>query len=321
MKIVIVGPGAMGCLFGAFLARSGQDVYFLDKNARRAGEIERKGILVEGISGRFVVRKIKAVTKTQTIGKAELIIIATKSYDTEEAIRRTVSLLDKESLILTLQNGLGNVEIMSKYVPQTQIIAGITAEGATLLANGHVRHAGRGETVMGMLQATGRRLQATSYRLQAAKLEEISQVFNNAGFETKITENVMSLIWSKLIINVGINALTALTRLNNGRLIEFDATKKIMEEAVNEAVAVARKKKIKLSYPDPLEKVQSVCRATYGNVSSMLQDIVRRKRTEIDFINGAIVREGQKLGISTPVNSVLTNLVKAIESSYVLQVK
>jgi 2-dehydropantoate 2-reductase len=121
-----------------------------------------------------------------------------------------------------------------------------------------------------------------------------------------------------LIINTGINALTAITRLNNGRLTEFEGTRKIMREAVTEAVRIAKRKRIKLEYDDPLAKVEAVCDATSGNISSMLQDVLRKKRTEIDFINGVIVRLGQELGIVTPANTMLVELVKTIEASYQL---
>jgi 2-dehydropantoate 2-reductase len=317
MKIVIVGPGAMGCLLAAFLGRAGQSIFLLDKDIQRAGYFRKEGISVEGISGRFVVRKIKASVRPQEIGKAELVIITTKSYDTESAVRKALPLIDKQSLIVTLQNGLGNIEIINRYIPRDQILAGITAEGATLLGPAHIRHAGRGETIIGAI--LNKRNQKPVTTNQIKRLKEIIGVFNTAGFETKITNDVESLIWSKLIINTGINALTAITGLNNGRLLEFAGTKRIMQQAVREAVAVARKKKIVLSYPRPLEKVESVCRATAGNVSSMLQDVLRKKRTEIDFINGAIVREGIKSGIPTLANSVLTDLVKTLEESYSLR--
>jgi len=119
-----------------------------------------------------------------------------------------------------------------------------------------------------------------------------------------------------LIINVGINALTAITRLNNGKLIEFEGTRRILREVVTEAVRVAKRKRIKLIYDDPLAKVEAVCEATAVNVSSMLQDILRKQRTEIDFINGVIVRHAQEYDIPVPVNSILVDLVKTIESSY-----
>jgi 2-dehydropantoate 2-reductase len=148
------------------------------------------------------------------------------------------------------------------------------------------------------------------------ELRAIREIFNRAGMETRISRDIKGLIWSKLIINDGINALTAITRLANGKLIEFEGTRKILREAVSEATKVAKRKRIKLIYDDPLAKVEAVCEATATNISSMLQDVLKKKRTEIDFINGVIVRQGQELGIATPVNSVLLNLVKTIEASY-----
>jgi 2-dehydropantoate 2-reductase len=144
--------------------------------------------------------------------------------------------------------------------------------------------------------------------------------FKKAGFEARVTERVQDFIWGKLIVNAGINALTAITRLNNGRLIEYPGTHQILKNAVIEAVHVAREKGIRIIYDDPVKKVEDTCRLTSGNVSSMLQDILGKRRTEIDYINGAIVSEGEKLGIRATTNELLTNLVKTIEESYDKQV-
>jgi 2-dehydropantoate 2-reductase len=148
------------------------------------------------------------------------------------------------------------------------------------------------------------------------QLRQIRELFNKVGLDTRISRDIRSLLWSKLIINVGINALTAITQLNNGRIIEYEGTRRTLRDAVNEAVKVAKKKRIKLIYDDPLAKVEAVAEATGTNISSMLQDVLKKKHTEIDFINGVIVRQGQSLGIPTPANSVLVDLVKTIESSY-----
>jgi len=313
MKIVIVGPGAMGCLFGAFLAKAGEEVYLLDKRNERAEYISKNGINVEGISGEFKA-VVKAVAGINDVKKCDLIIICVKSYDTESAAKAIKSLVDENTFILTLQNGVGNVEAISKIVGEEKTIGGVTSQGATLLADGHIRHAGKGETVIGV--AAAKTKEDTK-----KNLEDIVKTLKKAGFQTKIADNIQDLIWSKLIINVGINALTAITHLNNGRLIEFDGTNAILEEAVEESVKVAQAKGIKLIFEDPLEKVKGVCRATAGNVASMLQDALKAKKTEIDYINGAIVKEAESFGIKAPVNKVLTNLVKTIESSYELQVK
>jgi len=308
MKIVIVGPGAMGGLFAAFLSKSKEEIRLLDKNKERAVQLAQNGISIEGISGNWQA-KVGVNYEPKEIGEADLIIICVKSYDTKTAIMHAKSLVGDNTRVLTLQNGIGNIEIIGEVVGSEKVIGGVTNLGATLLDTGKVRHAGRGETVIG--RPDGK---------ISVELRTIREIFNKVGLETRISRDIKGLLWSKLIINVGINALTAITRLNNGRLIEFEGTRKILRDAVTEAIRVAKRKRIKLIYDDPLAKVEAVCEATAANVSSMLQDVLRKRRTEIDFINGVIVRQGQELGIPVLVNSLLVNLVKTIEASYNLAV-
>ncbi|MCM8779952.1 MAG: 2-dehydropantoate 2-reductase [Candidatus Omnitrophica bacterium] len=309
MKIVIVGPGAMGCLVAAYLAKSKEEIWLLDKDKKRAGQIDEQGISVQGVSGDWKV-KVNATSDVADIKNADLVIICVKSYDTKEAISEVKPLLGDDTTVLTLQNGIGNVEIISEVAGQDRVIAGSTNQGATLLGNGLIRHAGKGETAIGRMDGK-----------ITVQMRYIRELFNKVGLETKITRDIKGLLWSKLVINAGINALTAITRLANGRLIEFESTREIMREAVNEAVKVAKKKRIKLIYDDPLAKAEAVCEATSGNISSMLQDVLNKKNTEIDFINGVIVRQARSLGIAAVVNSVLVNLIKAIESSYDREIK
>jgi len=315
MKIVIVGPGAMGCLFAAFLSKlfstskdAENKIWLLDKNKERANQIQQSGISIEGISGNWQAQ-VRVTAEPGEIGQADLIIFCIKSYHTKEAIMQVKSLVGENTKVLTLQNGIGNIEIISEIVGNERVIGGVTNLGATLLHIGRIRHAGKGETVIG--RPDGK---------ISVELRAIREVFNKVGLETRISRDIKGLLWSKLIINAGINALTAITRLNNGRLIEFESTRKILRDAVTEAIRIAKRKRIKLIYDDPLAKVEAVCEATAANVSSMLQDVLRKKPTEIDFINGVIVRQGQELGIPTPVNSLLVNLVKTIEESYNLAV-
>lgn len=316
MKIVIVGPGAMGCLLVYYLSKaqpasrqSGEEIWLLDKSKERAAKINQSGIIVKGISGDWQV-KARVSTDVKEIGIADLIIISVKSYDTKEAIILAKGLVGDKTSVLTLQNGIGNIEIIAEVVGNDKVIGGVTNEGATLLDIGSIRHAGKGETVIGK----------TDGKIPV-EMRYIREIFNKAGLETRISRDIKGLLWSKLIINVGINALTSLTRLNNGRLVEFEGTRKILRDAVTEAVKVAKRKRIKLIYDDPLAKVEAVCEATSGNVSSMLQDVLRKKRTEIDFINAVIVRQAQELGIAATVNSILVDLVKTIESSYKYKVE
>ena len=308
MKIVIIGPGAMGCLFAAYLSKSKEEVWLLDKNAERAKAIESQGIIIEGVSGNWQA-KLRVSSQAGDIGETDLIVICVKSYDTKEAIESAKPLIGENSLVLTLQNGIGNIEVLSEVSGAERVIGGVSNQGSTLLGAGHIRHAGKGETVIGRVDGK-----------IPVQLRDIREIFNKVGLETRISRDIKGLLWSKLIINVGINALTCITGLNNGRLVEFEGTRQILRDAVTEAVKVVKKKRIKLIYDDPLSKVEAVCEATAGNVSSMLADVLRKKRTEIDFINGVIVRQGQSLGIPTPVNWVLTNLVKTIEASYGIRV-
>lgn len=307
MKIVIVGAGAMGSLFAAVLSKSKEEIWVLDKIKERADKISRQGIVIDGISN--LKASVKATADPKDIGQAELIIISVKAYHTKEAITSSQPLIKDNTAVLTLQNGIGNIEIISEIIGQDQVIGGVTNQGATLIDTGHIRHAGRGETVIGKIDG----------RI-SVQMRHIRELFNRCGFETRISRDIKGLLWSKLIINTGINALTAITRLCNGKLIEFEGTRKILREAVAEATKIAKRKRIKLIYDDPLDKVEAVCEATAANISSMLQDVLRKKRTEIDFINGVIVRQGQELGIATPVNALLTDLVKTIEASYNLTV-
>lgn len=304
MKIAIVGPGAVGSLLAALLARSKQEVHLIDKNLERARKINQEGIKVEGVAGEFTA-KVNATVEPKGLGACGLIIICVKSYHTEEAIKGVKDLIGEEAHVLTFQNGVGNVQILNDIVGEEQVVGGATALGATLLGPGHVKYAGKGEAVIG--KANGKVL---------GPLRDIATILNKAGLETKVSRDINGVIWSKLIINVGINALGAITRLHNGRLLEYDGARDIMRAAVQEAVKVAKRKRIKLLYDDPIQKVEGVAKATAGNICSMLQDILKKRRTEIDFINGAIVRQAKSLNIPTPVNEVLANLVKTIEASY-----
>jgi 2-dehydropantoate 2-reductase len=306
--IAVVGSGAVGCLFGAMLREAGHRVIMLDTNAERVETIASDGIHITGISGEKTV-SVEATAKAGDIGECDVAVIATKSYDTADAVDGVAGVLKPSTPVLTLQNGLGNVEVIRDAVGDDRTIGGITAQGATLAAAGSIVHAGRGKTVIG-----------TPANRLTDNLELVRSILESAGFEPEVSGDLEGTIWNKLIINVGINALTAVTRLNNGRLIEFEGTHQIMKDVVAEAVEVAKAHKIKVALADPLGQVEEVCRLTATNIASMLQDVLARRHTEIDAINGAIARLGEEAGIPTPINAALAALVRTIESSYDLEV-
>jgi 2-dehydropantoate 2-reductase len=304
MKIAVVGPGALGCLIAGFLrSRTKEEIWLIDKSPERAKRIGEEGIRIEGLSS--VRTPISVSADPKEAGPCELVILCVKSYSTEDACKDIKELVRDKTFILTLQNGIGNVQILNDYFGVERVIAGVTNHGATLLGVGHVRHAGKGDTIIGMSKAK-----------MLGPIRDAANILTKCNLETKISKDIDSIIWSKLIINIGINALTGITRLKNGMIIKHDGTREVLRSAVGEAMKIVKRKRIKLAYDDPIQKVESVCKATAANVSSMLQDILNSRRTEIDYMNGAITRQAKALGIPTPVNEVLTNLIRTIESNY-----
>ena len=302
-KIVIVGPGAMGCLFAGMLQSSEREIRLLDKDPERASIINNQGINILRDEEKQVVA-VKATAEPSDIGPADLVIICVKSYDTKSAALAASKAAGEKTLVLTLQNGTGNVETLAEVFGPERVMGGTTAQGANLVDTGKVRHAGAGETVLGELYGgTGR-------------AEEVASLFNSCGLPARATQDISGVIWSKLVINVAINALTAILGVRNGALAETEATQQIMKEAIKEVMAVSNKKGIELMLDDPLERAIQVSQATARNISSMLQDVRAKRETEIDSINGAVAREAASLGISAPVNLTLTRLVKAIEETY-----
>jgi 2-dehydropantoate 2-reductase len=306
--IIVVGPGAIGCLFGGVLREAGHEVVMLDNDLSRAEKIERDGIHIEGVSGNRNI-KVRATARPVELPDADLVIIATKAYDTEKAVIDAAGAVGPQTPVLTLQNGLGNVDLISHTVGSDKTIGGITSQGANVIGPGSIIHAGTGKTIIG-----------SPANRPTAYLEKTKAILDSAGFEPQLSFDLEGTIWGKLIINVGINALTAVLRLNNGKLLDFEGSRRIMKQAVEEAAAVARAKGVKLPYEDPLSQVEEVCRLTAQNVSSMLQDVIAGRRTEIEAINGAVEWLGGGVGIQTPVNEFLTTLVRAIEQSYAVRV-
>jgi 2-dehydropantoate 2-reductase len=308
MKIAIIGAGAMGCLFGGKLS-SAAEVWLIDPWAEHVAALETKGLELLELDGSAQTLRVRVVPDANAIREPiDLALIFVKAHQTEWAAQQAARILSAQGLVLTLQNGLGNLETIANAVGAARAVQGVTAHGATLLGPGRVRHAGVGATHIATRRDIAERAQA------------ITALFNQVGFETHLSDNLDTLVWGKLVVNAGINALTAILRVPNGLLAEIPAARALLEQAVVEAVAVVQAKHIELPYPNAVERVVNVARATAANRSSMLQDVLRGAPTEIRVINGAVVREGEHVGIPTPVNRLLTQLVEAIEATYAQRV-
>jgi 2-dehydropantoate 2-reductase len=287
MRIILFGAGAMSCLFAARLSQVAQ-VVLIDNWSEAISAIRERGILFEDSAGCRSV-EVEAQYIGMPLEPADLILVLVKSWQTVEIASYIPGYLKPEGLAISLQNGLGNLEILGH-----RVFPGSTAEGATLIGPGHIRAGGSGPTY-------------------GVAPEWVVDLFNRAGLECYGCDEseARGLLWGKLSVSCGINALTALLRVPNGELLANQTAKDLMVRATMECAAVANAAGIELPFADPARKVAEVAERTAGNKSSMLQDILRGAPTECDAINGAVVREGSRLGIATPVNEILWQLVQA----------
>lgn len=304
LKIAIVGPGAIGCLFAALLSRGGQDVWLLDHRQERARVIARRGLWISGVSGEFHA-DVRATANPADVGVAGFVIVAVKSYDTEGAALTAAPLVGPDTVVLSLQNGLGNLETLVRHFGAARILGGVTAQGATLVSAGQIRHAGQGVTTIGELNG------ALTTRVRA-----LAAAFSEADVHTELTAHLYAVLWAKLAVNAGINAIASIARVRNGGILESSHLRGIMAQTVGEVVAVAAGKGLEMPEADMASYTESVCQRTADNVNSMLQDINRQRRTEVDAINGAVVEEGHALGLPTPVNAALAALIRGLEQTY-----
>ncbi|ENK1243188.1 2-dehydropantoate 2-reductase [Clostridium botulinum] len=302
MKIAIIGAGAMGSLYGAYLHKSGYEVYLINKWEEHINAINKDGLVIEDGNNRSKFHPM-AVLDSNDIGIVDLAIVFVKSTKTEEAILENKNMIGKNTYVLTLQNGYGNGEKIEKYINKDRIVVGTTGEGCTTLKAGHIKHAGSGDTYIGMYSGK-----------EDIILKKLENILKYSGFNVHICKDPIELIWNKLIINVGINAITSILKMRNGEILKQNAAKSIMKNAVTEAVMVANAKGFNFDEEEMIKIVEKVALKTAENKSSMLQDVLNNKKTEIEVINGAIVREGIRFNIKTPVNETLTNLIIALEN-------
>ncbi len=285
VNIGIIGAGAIGGLFGGLLAEKSHDVVLIGRNPH-IRSIRENGIFVSGENGSFSV-DVDAVVDTPD-KDFDLVVFATKSYDTENALFEHSDLFDEETLVLSIQNGIGNEEVLRRFngIDSSKVVGGVTSNGASIVEPGKIRWNGTGRTVVGD--------------------ERVQNILEGIQAPLEYSENIKGVIWGKTLINCGINPIGALTGFCNGEVVKY--LKDVLVEVVKEGVKVAEERGIELEF-DPVSEIVKVCRNTSDNKNSMLQDIESNKKTEIDYMNGVISRSD----VFTPYNDLLFKLVKSID--------
>lgn len=295
MKIAVMGAGAVGCYYGAMLARAGHAVTLIARPGHVQAILDR-GLVLETRAFTQAV-PASATTEPSGVADAEIVLFCVKSGDTVAAGRDIAPWLAAGASLLSLQNGVDNAERLQEVV-QRPVIPTAVYVAAEMAGPGHVRHHGRGELVIG----------------QGLASEAIAGTFREAGIQTEISDNVIGALWTKLIVNCCYNALSAVPQLPYGRMLAVDGVAGSMQDIVAECLLVARGCEVRVD-DDILDKVLGLAAAMPDQSSSTAQDLARGKRTEIDHLNGYIASTGARLGIATPANRLLTVVVKLMEEA------
>ncbi|MCF6285395.1 MAG: 2-dehydropantoate 2-reductase [Candidatus Hydrogenedentes bacterium] len=289
MKVAVVGPGALGCLFAARLSRSGAKTKLIDYDPKRASRLTKSGITVQENDSSYT-ESLPVVTSIPS--GLDLIILLTKAYSTRDLV------LPVNTPVLTLQNGLGNVETLCSLIGSAHILAGTTSEAATLVEEGHTRHVATGLTQIGAWTS--------------CQSDPAIDLLRAASFEVALTDSPGQLLWEKLAVSAGINPLTAILNVPNGELLRVKETRRLMRDLVVEAVKVAATEGYRFEH-SLVETTESICEATGDNISSMLQDIRTGKPTEIEAISGEVIRRAQAASLPTQRTQVIYQLIQGLE--------
>jgi len=306
MKFGIVGAGAMGCLFGSFLAKQGEEVWLVDIWEDHVTRINEKGLSVM-IEGKSELIPIQATTNTHDVGRCDVVICATKFRHTRDAVRNALNMIDNETIVITLQNGIGNVEIISEFVDKKQIVFGVTTLGSVVKGPGQIEATVTEEGQTYLWSVTGEPDQ---------KIRSIIDICNRAGLNFCLSSDVKERIWKKLCLNAGLSVPLAIPRLRCGDYIEQPHSLELTRGLVLEIVAVAEHEGVKLDPEEMYENVVNLAKQSPNHRTSALMDVVNHRKTEIDCLNGAVVAKAREYGIEAPFNSAIRNIIKIIEITY-----
>jgi 2-dehydropantoate 2-reductase len=304
--VVVIGAGAMGCLFGGLLREGGLNVTLVDIWREHVDAINRNGLRILGHGGDRSVF-VRATTKPAEIETADIVLVQCKAFHTTEALRQAASIFGNNTVAISFQNGLGNEEAIAEVVGIERVLGGLTVRAGSLVEPGVIRNYSELPTCIGELKGG-----------ISARAKRIADVFTQAGLKTQASANIVRELWNKLLINVGVSATSALAGLNVSDALAIPELLQVALEAVDEAAAVGRAAGIDLDASETRELLSRITGegGTSENRSSMCVDILKKRRTEIDYINGAVVQLGKTYGIPTPVNKTLVAVVKGLERSF-----
>ena len=300
MKIAIIGTGAMGSIYAARFSKAGHEVIAIDIWKDHVDFINKNGLLIDGPDGRIIAKNIKASTKILDLEGCDFYIIATKALNLAESVKNLKDKVDLSAPIITIQNGLGAGDIIMKHMPKNTLILGVAEGfGASLIAPGHVTHTANKKIRLGSI----------AQKIRGKKLENILATWRSAGLKTEIYENIEQLVWEKLLCNVTLSGPCSIFGCNVKDLLNNKEHWAFALKCMQEAYSVGLAKGIPFSFEDPIEYVTDFAKRVGSAKPSMLQDFETKKKTEIDFINGAIPPLAAKSKIPTPFNDKVCRII------------
>lgn len=306
MKLAILGgTGAMGGVFGARLFMGGYDVTLYDTNQTAINNVRQHGLQFLDRDGSTHFLHIKATTNPAEVEPADVVIVFVKGMYTKAALESAAPFIQEHTRVLSLQNGWGHSDVIGGVVGQERLVSGVTYASGVVLGPGHVKQVGGLDMFLGNFSRTNDEV-----------IDQLGAMFNAVGFNAVVSDNVIFEIWKKLSLNVCTLPTTAIPRLTADLVPTHEGLIELMQGILRETVAIAHANSIMLDYDERINYILNLLRNAKGGRSSMLQDFEAKRATEIDFINGAIVRAGEKVGIPTPYNHAMVCLIKAIQGDY-----
>lgn len=299
MRIAILGAGAMGSLFGGYLSQH-NDVWLVDTDRNKIDTVRNNGITIREQNGDFVFHP-NAVCSASELGPMDLVILFVKAMQSREALETNRRLIGEKSWLLSLQNGAGHEEIMSKFVSLDRLIIGTTQHNSSLAAPGLIRHGGGGRTCLGLLQG------------DSSCLQPMAENFSSCGFDTAVSQNIRKQVWQKLFLNASASALTAILQVRLGFIAESDSAWMVAQRLIGESVRVANADGQSFDLDQVIADVREVLSRARDGYTSIYADICDGVPTEVDTISGSVVRAAKRLGIPVPTHEAVVSLVHAME--------